>query len=243
MTERLRHTVAYRARFDECDPAGFLRTSGLLRFAQDCAWIHSESLGFDREWYASRGLWWVVRCVDLQVEVATQLGATLHVTTQVAAWRRVWARRRTDVAGPDGSRVAFVHTDWVLTDARGMPTRVPRDVESVFGGLGTFTPARVTLPAVPDGALETRFTVREHDLDPMGHVNNARYVDWLEEGVAAVAAAHDRQVPRRYRLEYVAPAAAGAELRGSAWRTPSGAAYRLCDAVGTEVLKALVEPA
>ncbi len=33
-------------------PDGRLRTSGLLRYAQDLAWIHSASRGFDRAWYA-----------------------------------------------------------------------------------------------------------------------------------------------------------------------------------------------
>ena len=34
---------------------------GHLRFAQDLAWIHSESAGFGREWYADRQLTWLVR--------------------------------------------------------------------------------------------------------------------------------------------------------------------------------------
>ena len=57
--------AAYRVRFDEAGPDGLARPSTLLRYAQDVAWIHSESLGFDRAWYASRGLAWVVRSAEL----------------------------------------------------------------------------------------------------------------------------------------------------------------------------------
>jgi hypothetical protein len=40
--------AGYRVRFDEAGPDGNLRTSGVLRYAQDVAWRHSEVLGFDR---------------------------------------------------------------------------------------------------------------------------------------------------------------------------------------------------
>ena len=54
-------------RFDEAAPDGRLRTSGLLRYAQDLAWIHSASLGFDRGWYGERGLTWLVRAANVAV--------------------------------------------------------------------------------------------------------------------------------------------------------------------------------
>ena len=50
------YLAGYRVRFDEAGPDGLLRTSALMRYAQDIAWRHSEQLGFDRDWYASRGL-------------------------------------------------------------------------------------------------------------------------------------------------------------------------------------------
>ena len=44
----------YRVRFDEADAEGWLRPSGLLRYAQDMAWRHSTEAGFDRGWYDAR---------------------------------------------------------------------------------------------------------------------------------------------------------------------------------------------
>jgi acyl-ACP thioesterase len=70
-------TVPYRVRFDESSPAGTIRTSALLRYAQDVAWLHSERLGFDRAWYAERGLTWLVRSVELVVEGCIETGAAL----------------------------------------------------------------------------------------------------------------------------------------------------------------------
>jgi len=220
----------------------------MLRYAQDAAWIHSETLGFDREWYGSRGLWWLVRCVDMRVLSIARMGETLAVTTTVVGYRKVWARRRTDVLGADGQRVADVYTDWVITDQRGVPTRVPEEFFRLFAGeVGTFMPARVALEATPPDSAELRFRVRSRDLDPMGHVNNAGYLDYLEEAAVAsvrgVALLQHR--PRRYRLEYVAPAALGAELSGRFWSRPDGGiGYRLRDDIsGAELLRATLAAA
>ena len=119
-----RASVAYRARFDESDPNGLLRSAGLLRYAQDAAWIHSEKLGFTREWYAERGLWWLVRCAELLLTGDIRMGETVIATTEIVGYRKVWARRRTEVARESGEVVAILLSDWVITDSRGAPTRV-----------------------------------------------------------------------------------------------------------------------
>ena len=44
-----------------------VRTSTLLRYAQDLASFHSAELGFDRAWYAERGLAWLARAAAVAV--------------------------------------------------------------------------------------------------------------------------------------------------------------------------------
>jgi acyl-CoA thioesterase FadM len=248
------HRAIYRVRFDESTPSGLARTSALLRYAQDVAWAHSEALGFDRAWYAERGLAWLVRAAEVAVLAPIPLGSSLEVVTSVTGHRRVWARRRAEIRneGADGGSgealVAWVHTDWVLIDGRGRITRVP----DVFG---TTFPAplvndalgRVAVPAAPPSAARQRFRVRPHELDPMDHVNNAVYVDWLEESVIAAGVADGRgaasiaAIPRRYRLEYPAAAAPDVEIETETWRDGGGWAHRTT-AGGADVLRARLDP-
>ena len=82
----------------------------------------------------------------------------------------------------------------------------------------------------------------------MGHVNNAAYVDYLEESLLAAggaAASLRAAIPRRLRLEYLAPATPGAELRASLWPDPSAVdgrwAWRLADAAGRGLAHATVD--
>jgi acyl-ACP thioesterase len=53
--------------------------------------------------------------------------------------------------------------------------------------------------------------VRPSDLDPVDHVNNAVYVDWLEEAIEAVgwASSAAGSSPGTLRIEYLGSAARG----------------------------------
>jgi acyl-CoA thioesterase FadM len=243
-------TVPYRVRFDECGPDGLARMSALLRYAQDVAWIHSERLGFDRDWYAARGLTWLVRAAEVALVRAIPLGTTIDVSTTVAGFRKVWARRRTDGRLADGTLAFWAHTDWVIIDARGAPTRIPAEFPDVYGEMpGPFDPGRVPLPPTPPGATLHRLTVRPADLDPLGHVNNAAYLDYLEETVLAAGdegAAALARAPRSVRLEYLLATVAGATPEGAAWRVGDGPdgpddaagwAWRLSDEAGTDLAR------
>lgn len=245
MTDATRssETAVYRVRFDECTPAGTLRASAYLRYAQDLAWIHSERLGYDREWYLARSLAWVVRGIELAILAPSRSGESLAVTTRVTGFRRVWARRRTEVRDAAGALVARAVTDWVMTDARGRPRRVPDGFAEGFDAPpDSFTPTRVGTAEPPSGALASALVVRPQELDPMGHVNNAVYLDWVDEAAGPLRLDGLLAGPRRYRLEYLLPAAPAAHLDARAWRDGAGLAYRLRDAAGSDCLRARLDP-
>lgn len=236
----------YRVRFDEAAPDGRIRTSVLLRYAQDLAWYHSAFRGFTREWYRERGLTWLARAAEVTVEGDMRVGDEIVGTTQVVGWRRVWARRRTDFVDARGTRVAWTNVDWVLLDARGAPTRVPSDFDEHFWApVASFPLGRVALPDAPQEPVgRMSIEVRPQELDPMDHVNNAVYADWVDEAVIRAGAEQDvRAIGRTMRLEYALAVESGATVNVEAWRDASGWSSRIRDAAGTEYLRARLEPA
>jgi acyl-ACP thioesterase len=225
-------------RFDEAGPSGHLRSSGFLRFAQDLAWIHSESAGFGRTWYIERGLTWLVRGVELDILEDVPYGAEVVVSTEVIGFRRFWARRRSEFTDPStGQVLATAITDWVLLDSAGTPVRPPADIVAAFPAApDPFTPLRLRLGQPAEGATRIEFAPRASELDPMGHVNNAAYLDYLDEQLGQPATQR-----RRYCLEFVLPAGPGMELLGRAWPDNRGWSYRLTDSGGRELLRATIE--
>jgi acyl-ACP thioesterase len=232
--------TSYRVRFDEAGPDGRLRTSGFMRYAQDLAWQHSADLGFGRAWYAERGLTWLVRAAELVITAAPEMGTEISARTAIVGIRRVFARRRGEFLLADGTPAGWVHTDWVLIDARGALTRIPAIFPETFGGAELMgSVGRIPLPPTPPDAVHRRFAVRPHELDPMDHANNAVYLDWLEESILAASAdpaearAATGDLPRRYRMEYALAVEAGAQLDDAAWRADDGTwSYRLAGADG-----------
>jgi acyl-CoA thioesterase FadM len=231
-------TVPYRIRFDEAGPDGLARGSALLRIVQDAAWRHSEALGYTRAWYAERGLTWLVRAIEVQLVAPVAYGDAVDVWTAIVGERRVMARRASRITSAGREPVAFVWTDWVLTGPGGAPTRIPDDfADWLAGAPERFDPLRVGRAEPPAGTSAIEVRVRARDLDPMAHVNNTVYLDYLEEAIAAAGGgATLAALPRRYAMEYVGAATAGDDLVALAWPTDAGWAHRLLRASDGAVL-------
>jgi acyl-CoA thioesterase FadM len=238
----LRIERAYRVRFDEATPDGLAKTSALLGYLGDVAWRHSEVLGFPRAWYRERGLAWVVRAVDLTLVAPIRDGDEILVSTRIGGFRRVTARRCSEIRTADGALAGDVNVDWAMTDGRA-PARIPDDFTGVPGiDLSPFTPTRVDLVSAPPGASELRLVPRLRELDPQGHANNGVFPDWLDEAVAAAGGADDvRAAARRYRMEYLRAAGPGAPLRSVTWRDGPGWAWRLVDDAG-DLVRGRLDP-
>jgi acyl-ACP thioesterase len=239
------YVAGYRVRFDEAGPDGRVRTSALLRYASDIAWRHSEDLGFDRTWYSQQDRWWVARSVELDLLAPIAMSRTLRLATAVIGHRRIWARRRGEFRLPDGTLAALVTTDWVIIGNGGRLLRIPEEFGGVFPNPeldGEII--RVPAPAVPPDASRLEIRVRPQDLDPLGHVNNAVYLDWIEEAIAAVGdPAATTALPRRITIEYAASAEPGDGLEATAWPADGGWWLRLTrPADGAELVRARLGP-
>ncbi len=234
-------------RFDEAGPDGYLRSSGFLRFAQDLAWIHSEAAGFGRTWYRERQMFWLVRGVELSILDNVEYGSELTVSTEVIGFRRVIARRKSEFRVAGSQRIAAeAITDWVLMSESGRPVRPPTELLDVFGEeRGDYATLRVLhRQAVPADAVETLFRVRRSETDPMAHVNNAGYIDYVDEQHLSQFEAPPRAslpVPRRYRAEFAGAATPGAEVTAHSWQDDLAWCCRITDEAGSDVLRATLE--
>ena len=193
-------------RFDECGRDGRMRSAALLRHAQDVAWLHSERLEYGRAWYEARGVGWVVRGIDLLIDQPPHSNEVITATTSLAGFRHVMARRHTRLFTANGRVIADAAIDWVMTDAEGRPSRFPAEFEAFVERVGaTFLPIKI--PATPPDGVVTHtveIPLRTSDIDPLGHVNHAAWLEIAEEALAAAAPAQLAATRRRIRLEYFA---------------------------------------
>jgi len=237
----------YRVRFDEADADGLMRPSSLLRYAQDMAWRHSTAVGFDRDWYAEQGINWLVRNVKLEIDDPVTYGDVLMVSTEVIGWRHVWARRHSEVrrigsenGGAQGESVATVETDWVALTLEGRPARVPQDFARHFSPDRQFVRSRVLLPEPTEPLSRLATRVRPLDVDPMRHMNNAAYLDMVDDGLSRMSDGERLVSPDCYRIGYVRPALPGTAIEIACWPVAEAqVACRISDGDGNELTRAL----
>jgi acyl-ACP thioesterase len=184
---------------------GRLRLEALARFLQDVATDDADDAGL-----GDGPSVWVVRKVDLEIVERPRYHDRVELVTFCSGTGPRWAERRTQVVGEAGVLAEAVSL-WVHIDgAGGRPVPLDADFQQRFGesaGGRTVSP-RLHHPLPPPDAARRPWALRESDFDVLGHLNNARALEAIEDELATgVPGAR----PLRAGLEY-----RGAVERGDA---------------------------
>lgn len=232
----MQHTFSFPVRYDDCDPYGHVNHAAYLRYMLEAAFAASASIGFPVGRYREMGRLWFVRDTEIEYLAPLRYGDEVVVQTWVLDFRRVRSRRAYELrrAG-DEMVVARAVTDWVFLDnVKQRPASVPAGMAAAFlpDGPAPDLEPRQPFPQAPEpplGVYRQKRRVAWSDLDPAGHVNNARYLNYFED--CAIGDARSRGWPvarmleeggfaivaRRYRIEYKEPAHLDEKLEVATW--------------------------
>jgi acyl-CoA thioester hydrolase len=222
----------FRVREYECDLYGHVNNANYLRYMQQAAIEASADVGFDSRRYRELGTLWLIRETEIEYRKPVFPGQMVQVRTWVADFRRIVSRRMYAMT-VDGEPVASAYTDWVYVD-RGTqrPVRIPADMALAFmpeGGSGeVIERVPLVVPPLPPQPVHIQHHVEWGDLDGAGHVNNAVYLNFLEEsgirageaigwGMDELAVHNLAVVARSHRIQYLLPALHGDDLEITTW--------------------------
>jgi acyl-ACP thioesterase len=186
----------------DCAPTGRVRLDALARFVQDIAYADAEDARL------SRRAAWVVRRTRMRVERFPRFGERLELATFCSGLGRMWAERRTTISGGEVDVVSL----WVHLDPlSGRPTPITEEEIAMWGesAAGRKVTARLHHPN-PEGAEDSvpwRFRATECDL--ADHVNNAAYLQPLEEELLASGGGGGELEAIDVEIEYRSPAQPG----------------------------------
>jgi acyl-ACP thioesterase len=159
---------------------GDLRLEALARFLQDVA----TDDALDGDLRAQLGGTWVLRRLAVEIRRAPHFNDDVEFSTFCSGVGPAWAERRTDVRTPDGDLLARTVAIWVLIDqAGGRPIALPDEFFAIYGtsARGRKVSGRLRNRR-PSGAARSRvWPLRESDFDFLDHVNNARYLEAVED--------------------------------------------------------------
>jgi acyl-ACP thioesterase len=138
-----------------------------------------------------------------------RFGERFEVSTFCSGLGRMWAERRTTIAGAeDGAPRVELVTVWVHLDPEsGRPTKLGEDEIAVWGESagGRRVSARLRHPAPEEVEDRLPWRFRATDCDLAGHVNNAAYLLPLEEELLQ----DGDPPPLDVEIEYRSPAQPG----------------------------------
>jgi acyl-ACP thioesterase len=197
------YEVRRRIHLGDVDEGGRLRLDALAGLLQDVATDDANDAGLtDLE-----GVW-VLRRADIELFDRPGLHDDVELATFCSGTGPRWAERRTRLTGADGI-LAEAASLWVLVDREGgRPMPLGEEFHARFGESagGRRVSGRLRNPAPPAGSVSRPWVLRESDFDVLGHVNNARALEAVQDTMAAL-------LPGRH------PTRASIEHRGALKRT------------------------
>jgi len=230
------YSRTFHVRHYELNGRGEVNHAVYLNYFQQAAIEASADAGYDPERYRAMGVVWLVRKTIIEYGRPAVYGDALRAQTWISEFRRVQTHREyrlTHIAS--GQTVACARMNWAFLNHRTFaPVRIPPEMVAAFAPTGEravrqLQPAQDETPLADARRYITHRRAQLYETDLEQHVNNAVYLNWIEQALwdacaAAgvphlIAPAGDglRLVARRHELEYRRPAVAGDEIEITTW--------------------------
>lgn len=198
---------------DNCvDRYGRLKTSQLLYYVQEVAGQHVALIAMDADTLEGKGMFWAVIRQKLQIQRLPVLGETITVETWPMPATRVAYPRSVIAYDAAGREIFRSISVWVLMDSQTramiLPGKSGLIVPGTIRGNELSIPGSLSPQVLSQhGSRNVCFT----DLDRNGHMNNTRYLDWIDDLLPS--AFHEAHTPAEITVVYLSEAREGQELR------------------------------
>ena len=194
------------------DCFGRLKTSMILYFAQEVAGNHFARLAMDYDAMLSQGLFWAITRHKVQVSRLPRHGETIRLETWPMPTTRVAYPRSMVAYDEQGNECFRAITLWVLVDINNRAMVLPG--KSGIDVVGTLRGNELASPlGLPAKALRNRRSrcVCFTDLDRNGHMNNTKYLDWVDDLLPA--SFHAEHMVKEFTVCYLNEALEGQLLQ------------------------------
>ncbi len=169
-----------RVALSDTDPTGRLRLDACARFLQDVAAF--DAIDADISEMGN----WVLRQNNIYVSSLPTYGEVVNSKTYLTGSGRAWVERTSLISDiSSGAALITARAVWVLTNSTsGAPISVPTSLYEIYGPLALHHKVSIRdakRQSLPLGASQLEWQTRFSDQDILSHLNNATYLEALEE--------------------------------------------------------------
>ncbi len=159
-----------------------LKNSQVLALLQEAAGEHSAMLGVDKEYLQERELMWALIRYRIEILRLPRAGETVTVQTWPMPTTRTAYPRATVVYDGQGEVLFRGVSLWVLMSASTRAMVLPAKSGVVVNGCVRGEELSLPGSLLPKELGKREFRLaRFSDLDINGHVNNCRYMEWVDD--------------------------------------------------------------
>jgi len=171
-------------RFKDVDRSDRLTLASVFSFFQEAAISHAAHLGVGRDAMAKAGHAWILSRFSLFVQRRPRYEETVQVSTWPRNWEKLFILRDYEIRDADDIPVVRGRGSWIVLD---IEKRRPLRAQALMGmlplneGINAFSASPVSLSPLENLTKTNERTAVYSDIDYIGHVNNARYIQWIQD--------------------------------------------------------------
>jgi acyl-ACP thioesterase len=174
----------FTVRFGNIDGSDRLTLASVFDFFQEVALSHAEDLEVGRETLARTGQVWVLSRMSVVIDRRPRWTDTVVVRSWPRGWEKLFAFRDYAIRDASGRALVRGRGNWLVLDIeKRRPLRVQPFMEKLPLNEGIDALSAGTPGLAPRENL-TKLGERRaaySDIDYYGHVNNARYIQWVQD--------------------------------------------------------------
>jgi acyl-ACP thioesterase len=176
----------YTITVGDVDAMRHIKPSILFDYFQSATTEHGEETGVGLDAMQKAGQGWMLSRFTVLIEKRPRFGQTLNIRTWPQGFDRLFCMRNYEVEDEEKNIIVRGRSAWLVLDiARRRPLRpssliVPLQLNEGRAYMEDGALAVESLPALPKTSQRKALY---SDIDYNGHVNNARYIQWIQDAL------------------------------------------------------------
>lgn len=183
-----RFKIEFEVHYHEVNPREEATSLTILRYLEDAAIAHSESVGYGVGRLKSEQRAWILNRWHLQIERYPVYGEKVIIETWPSNFERFYATREFLIINQNLEIIGRATSLWIFINTQSKrPLRIGPEFQDAYGLEplraieDSFGQLHIAKESEDGCEREQTFLVRRSDIDTNGHVNNANYLQWMLE--------------------------------------------------------------
>jgi acyl-ACP thioesterase len=197
-------TRQYDITVGDVDKNHLMKPSCLFDFFQEITTVHGEDLGVGVNVMQNAGLAWVLSRFMVIVEQRPKFGQRIEITSWPHGSEKLFLLRDYLAKDQNGAILARARSRWIIIDIEKRKPLRPQSLPvplPLNEGHDAVIMANSALAKRDNLVKMSERKAVYSDIDFNGHVNNARYIQWIQDAIPSDRIENARQL--RFDINYI----------------------------------------